>query len=130
MAGKSRPAEWVPHDVFFLGRASIQELGDRFGPAGPLVFLHIIHEAKRAALGGAPVGKQGIVNRTYRSVARSAFLRDDTATVRAIVAACVEEELLELLSESTDKRMVVRLVKWNEWEPQDSSGARRQRRQD
>lgn len=127
MSGKVRPAPWVTLDVFYLGRASIRVLGEDFGPAGPLVFLHIIEEAKQAALSGTPVEQQGTVSLSYRAVAKTAFIPNEDL-VRRIVAACVDEELIELLPESTEKRFVARLVKWREWEPRDSAGAARQRR--
>jgi hypothetical protein len=128
VAGKVRPAPWVTLDIFYLGRASIRSLGTDFGPAGPLVFLQIIGEAKQAAMSGAPPDKQGIVRIGYRSLAQTAFLENDSDLVKRIVAACVEEELIELLPESTEKRLVARLAKWSEWEPRDSGGAQRQHR--
>ena len=79
-------------------------------------------------MAGLPPAKQGTVSLRYRSVAQTTFIGDDTDLVRRIVAACVEEELLELLPESTDRRFVVRLTHWAEWEPRDTNGSQRQHR--
>lgn len=127
MAHKERPRSWLTLDVDYFAQDSICELGDEFGPAGPVTFLVILTEAKRAALGGLPVTKQGRVSLRYRAVARTAFLGKDVELVRQIVEACVAMGLLELIN-TDETRFEVRLAKWKSWETTDSGAAERQRR--
>lgn len=128
MPAKIRPRPWFPLDTDYFNQPSIRALGDEFGPAGPLAFLLIVTEAKRAAIAGLPVSEQGRVSVRYRAIAQTSFL-DSTTSALAIVDACEREELLERLPESTDARLVARLTKWSLWEPSDATAAERKRRQ-
>ena len=127
MAAKERKRPWLPLDHDYFNQDSIRELGDELGPAGPLVFLVILTEAKKAALAGVPITDQGTVDLRYRAVARTAFLGTDDALVRRVVELAESVGLLEFI-DSTDTRFHVRLVKWPEWEVRDATATERQRR--
>jgi hypothetical protein len=126
---KERPRDWITLDLEYLAQDTIRDLGQKFGPAGPLVFLAILLAAKRAAKGGLAAKRQGTVSLRYRAVAQSAYV-EDVEDVWRIVDTSVRLGLLVRLDEPTEDedRFTVRLAKWQMWEVVDSGGAQRQRK--
>jgi hypothetical protein len=116
--GKRRKRGFSPLDRDYLAQDTIGELGERFGPAGPLVFLAIILEAGKALSGTAP----GEVAMRFGALGRLAFVKPDAA--RAVVVAAEEVGLLDGL-ESNQDRFKARLAKWEEWEAKDPTSAQR-----
>ena len=115
MAGKKYPRPWCRLDREYLTQDTIRELGQRFGAAGPLVFLAIILEA-----GKAPSG--GIVEMRYSAVAMLSHVTAEEAT--KVVAAAAEFGLLADL-ESDRQRFAARLTRWEAWEAKDPTSAHR-----
>lgn len=125
MAARSTPRPWVRLDLAFFEQDTVRDIGERFGPGGPLILLALIIEAKRAAMSGAPLEAQGSVSLRYAALARMAFVAE--ADARAIVAALADLDLLQSVDDD-GRRFTARLTKWAAWEPRDSAGAARQRR--
>lgn len=117
MAAKRRPRPHTTLDREYLSQDTIRELGKRFGPDGPLVFLAIILEAGKTT-GAAP----GTVELRFRALAQLACT--DTETVRKVVAAAFEVGLLADLSDGGE-RFCARLTRWDAWEAKDSKSAGR-----
>lgn len=125
MSSKATPRQWVRLDLAFLEQDNVRDVGERFGPGGPLVLLALVLEAKRAAMAGAPVEQQGTVSLRYAALGRMAFV--DESQARTIVASLVGLELIQTMTDD-DRRFTARLTKWGSWEPRDSGGAARQHR--
>lgn len=76
---------WRPRDCGYLSREWIVELGEEFGPAGPLIIEHLEDQAKLQNDGGR-------VKTGPRSVARACFV--DVVTVGHVVSHAVTLGLL------------------------------------
>jgi hypothetical protein len=118
MAGKRRPRPFSTIDREYLHQDTVRELGERFGPAGPLIFMAIILEAGKALSGTAP----GEVELRFRALARLTFVDVDIA--REVVTAAAEVGLLADMK-SDGERFRARLTKWGLWETKDRTGAQR-----
>jgi hypothetical protein len=121
MAAKTRPRPWCPLDREFLTQDTVRELGERFGAAGPLVFLALVLEAGKRLAGTAP----GVVEMRFNALARLAF--SEPQTVQEVVTAAAEVGLLADL-EGDGERFKARLTRFEAWETKDPSGAERSAR--
>lgn len=119
-----RPRNWLPLDVEYLNQDTIQELGEAYGPAGPLVFIALIAEARRQAFADAR-SQQGTVTMRYSALARQAFTGPDVA--RSVVALAARLRLLDVVDDGSSQ-FTVFLLKWAKWEPRDVTAAERKRR--
>lgn len=119
VAPKTRPRPYVTLDRAFLAQDTIADLGERFGPAGPLVFLAIVLD------GGyfTTALPRGVVELRYRALEREAFTPEEK--VREIVAAIVEVGLLDEFEDMGGGRFRARLAKFDRWESQPMTGAER-----
>lgn len=117
MTAKRRPRPHTTLDREYLSQDTIRELGQEFGPAGPLVFLAIILEAGKQTSGAA-----GTVELRYRALANLAST--DAGTVRAVIAAAIRVDLLADVLEGAE-RFSARLTRWDIWESKDQTGAKR-----
>ena len=123
------PRPWFRLDVDFLHQDTIRTLLREFGPSGPLAFVAIVAEAKKADLGGTRTpSEQGIVS--MRTAALASILETTPEAVGAIVSRSVELGLLECLpnTDLDSGRLVVRSLKRGAWEPKDATAAARQAR--
>jgi hypothetical protein len=118
MAGKKRPRPWSPIDREYLTQDRVRELGERFGPSGPLVFLALVLEAGKSLTGTAP----GEVELRFRALARLAFVEPEIA--REVVTAAEQVGLLADL-DGDGERFSARLTRWEAWEAKDRSSAQR-----
>ncbi len=121
---QGRPRPWTPFDFAFLTRPSIESLLDEFGAVGPLVIMALIGEAG-TQIGGGKRDDIEVVAWKYAHLARR--VRADAATVRAIVHAAQNEEIVEVVKGDGD-RFELRLPKWREWYLDDPSGRERQQK--
>jgi hypothetical protein len=114
---KRRPRPWTTLDREYLAQDTIRELGERFGPAGPLTFLAIILEAGKVT-GVGP----GEVELRFAALARLSFATPET--VRQIICAAAEVGLLAELDTDAE-RFRARLTRWERWESKDRTSAQR-----
>jgi hypothetical protein len=117
MPAKRRPRPHTTLDREYLSQDTVRELGQRFGAAGPLVFLAIILEAGKTT-GAAP----GSIELRFRALAQLAFT--DAVTVQEVVTAASEVGLLADLR-SDGERFRARLTRWDAWEARDPTAAKR-----
>jgi hypothetical protein len=117
MPGKTRPRPWSSLDREYLSQDTIRELGDRFGPVGPLTFLAIILEAGKVT-GARP----GLVELRFSALALLSFTAPKT--VREVVHAAAEVGLLADLDDDGE-RFRARLTRWERWESKDRTAAQR-----
>jgi hypothetical protein len=115
MPGKRRPRPWSPLDREYLAQDTIRELGQKFGPAGPLVFLALVLEAGKTPSGGR-------VEMRYRGLAQLAFVDADKA--REVIAAACKAELLDEFEGDSD-RFKAHLTRYDAWEARDPTSAQR-----
>lgn len=120
-----RPRHFFPLDDTFLVRDTIQTLGERHGPQGPLLMVALIAEASGAVTGGKREDFD-VVKWTFSAVARRAFVAS-VEEARAIVQTAHEIGLVEVL-EQDELRFRLRLLRWGEWHPKDPGAAGRQKR--
>ena len=118
MPGKRRKRPWSPIDREYLAQDTIRALGQRFGPAGPLVFLALVLEA-----GKTPSG--GWVEMRYGALAQLAFV--EAGQARDVVAAACDQGLMDGLV-SDPQRFRGHLTRWEAWEAKDPTAAERQAR--
>jgi hypothetical protein len=109
------PRMYLALDANFTSSASIEALGETFGPGGPLTIVALLGMAKQQ-------GARGEVKTTRRKLASDAFLSspDDA---HKIVLAAIELGILAGL-DLTDRTIHVRLVRWGEWQPRMSAAER------
>jgi hypothetical protein len=115
MPGKRRPRPWCPLDREYLSQDTIRKLGERFGAAGPLVFLEIILEAGKTSTAGD-------VEMRFSSLGARTFV--DARTVREIVCAAAEGGLIAELA-CDEERFSGRLTRFRRWEAKDPTSAQR-----
>ncbi|HUB74609.1 MAG TPA: hypothetical protein VL979_11300 [Solirubrobacteraceae bacterium] len=127
MPAKRTPRVTSDLDIAFFLQDSIRALVSEFGSAGVAVFLVILWEAKRAALsGGRRPTKQGTVTVSLRSIAELSGATGEQ--VNEVVDSAAAKGLLKRLGgRYKGDRFGVRFLKWDAWEPKDSSSARRKR---
>lgn len=102
-------------DANFTSSASIEELGEAHGPAGPMTIVSLLGLAKQQ-------GAQGEVRTTRRKLADDSFVIDQALTDR-IVRQAAELGILEAIQ--LDGRAIhVRFVEWKKWQPRLSSAER------
>ena len=117
MPGKTYPRPWMRLDREYLNQDTILELGKRFGPVGPLVFLALMLEAGKSPAGGA-------VDLRLATLARLAFT--DAETVGHVIAALGEPEIGLLADLGCEEgRFRGRLTRWERWEAKDPTSAQR-----
>lgn len=98
---------WYAKDAAFLEDPAIVELGERHGPAGPLVIDALLGLAKLAREGGrVTVGPTAL--------ARRAFV-DGAETVRAILRDSADFGVLEV-NEVSPVKCEVRFPQWDRWQ--------------
>lgn len=95
-------ARWFAMSTQFLTDPKVEVLGERHGPAGPLVVVALLSQAMLQEAGGT-------VERTYRSLANDAFT--DRETVQAVISDAVESRLVTL-DESDDLGVTVTFPAW------------------
>lgn len=122
MAPKTRPRPHATLDRDFLAQDTVRDLGEQFGPVGPLVLLALICAAGKVTSASTP----GIVDLRYTGVARETFTKPDI--VRAIVRELVPLGLLTELEEGS-RRFRGRMVKFDRWESVPMTDAERKARQ-
>lgn len=115
MAPKQYPRPWCRLDREYLTQDRIRELGERFGPAGPLVFLAIILEAGKTS-------RAGEIEMRFAALARTSFV--DAENAQGIVVAAAEVGLLDGLQRDAE-RFGARLTRWDAWEAKDPTAAQR-----
>jgi len=115
MPRKTYPRPWCRLDREYLAQDTVRELGERFGPTGPLVFLAIVLEAGKAPSAGA-------VAMRFSALAQLAFTTPESAC--AVVSAAAEVGLIGEL-ESDEERFSGRLRRWSTWEAKDPTSAQR-----
>jgi hypothetical protein len=121
-----RPRPWVPLDVMFLTRGSIETLGERFKAAGPLTVIALVAEAT-AAIGGGKRADFDVLEWRYTSLARRVYT--DAATAKQIIHAADDLGLVEVLDEPDADRFKLRLLRWKDWHPKDPLAAARKKRE-
>jgi hypothetical protein len=97
---------WFSMSTQFLGDPKVEQLGERHGPAGPLVIVALLGRAKVA-------GSNGSVTCSFRTLAHEAFT--DRQKIPAILEAAAETGLIEV--ESLDvSGASVRFPAFNRWQ--------------
>lgn len=98
---------WYSMSVGFLQDPKVEQLGERHGPAGPLVIVDLL---SAAALAG---GETGEFERSYRTIAIGAHT--DRQEAEAIIASAVE---IGLVTEVSQKGHGVSLAfpEWKKWQ--------------
>jgi hypothetical protein len=117
------PRHWMKLDLAFLTRGSIEDLGLRCGPAGPLAIIALATETHAANLGGRREDVDTLTWR-YSYLARRCFV--DADAVRAIVQAAQSIGLVELFDEDGDE-FTVRMKRFREWHGKDPNATVRKR---
>jgi hypothetical protein len=118
VAPKARPRDFAPLDREFLEQDTVQELGERFAPAGPLVLLALILEAGKVTAAANP----GHVDLRFAPIARKTYVTP--GKVREIVETFGQLGLME--GYSTDGvRFQGRLTKFPRWESVAKTDAQR-----
>ena len=97
---------WFSMSTQFLTDPKVEDLGERFGPAGPLVVVALLGRAKIA-------DDAGRVTCSFRTLGNEAFV--DRATAREIVADMIKVGLVEAVSES-ESEASVRFLAWRRWQ--------------
>jgi len=123
MASLHVPRPWFRLDQRFLDQDTIADLGDRFGPAGPLTIVALIAEAASAA---ATKADPDVVCGRWSALARRVHI--DVPTTKAVVQGTCDVGLVEVV-EASDARFELRLVKYYAWHPKDAGAAGRKARQ-
>lgn len=100
---------WFAMDCLFTADPSVAELGNQFGPGGPLTLVHLLGVAKLQDDGGR-------VRIGWKSLSRAAYLTGPKRA-REIVAFAADNGSLELLS-ADDKVVVARFPDWHVWQPE------------
>jgi hypothetical protein len=97
---------WYAMSAQFLTDPKIEKLGEKHGPAGPLLIVSLFGHARVQEQGGR-------VERTFRAVAHESFIeRDDVAR---ILTDAADTSLLEI-EEQDDQGFVVRFPAWQRWQ--------------
>lgn len=130
MPPKARPRPYTTLDREYLTQDTIRDLGEQFGPGGPLLFLALILNAGKA-ISGQDAKPLGVVELRWRMLAREGFV--DEATAQRIVGACVELGVLDSYADLEGERFSIRLTKAERWEsrpltPAERTAAHRARR--
>jgi hypothetical protein len=102
----------------------VQQLGVKFGPAGPLCVTHMLGVTKLQSLtGDIP---EGHVRLGYGALAHAAFLPEWKLAAAIVQEAC-RLQIVELIEDTPDD-FEVRFLRWNEYQ-RDITGAERKRRE-
>jgi hypothetical protein len=123
MPPKSRPRDYATLDREYLNQDTVRDLGEQFGPDGPLVLLALILEAGKVTSATEP----GQLDLRFSSVARDTFTVP--GRVREIVDALVPLGLLADYSTPDGVRFRGRMVKFPRWESVPMSDADRKAKQ-
>lgn len=94
-------------DAGFTSSASIEELGETHGAAGPMTVVSLLGLAKQQ-------GQRGEVKTTRRKLAADAFLPTPDEAER-IVAHAIELGVLEGI-ELDERTVHVRFPRWGDWQ--------------
>lgn len=98
---------WLALSAQFTGDDKIQQLGERHGPGGPLLVIHLLEQAQLQEAGG-------VVQRTFRDLAHATFITTDEA--RAIVRSALEVGVIDEVDPATEARCSIRLRSWDRWQ--------------
>jgi hypothetical protein len=120
---QTRPRPWYRFDSGFPDQDTVQDLGDAFGAAGPLVLVVLFCDA--CATYSQKTRDFETVEGRYSALARRVYA--DAPTVKSIIARAAEVGLVESL-DSDAQRYTVRLTQWAKWNAKDPTAASRQRK--
>lgn len=99
-------SRWYAMSTRFLCDPKIEALGERHGPAGPLVIVALLAQAKLQ-------NKAGGATSTYRTLAHESFA--DRADVARIVSDAAETGLLDI-EQGDEVEVSVRFPAWTRWQ--------------
>ncbi|MDX6583008.1 MAG: hypothetical protein QOI10_2192 [Solirubrobacterales bacterium] len=103
-------------DGYFTQDAAIEELGETYGPGGPLAIVALLCMAKRQPL----VSNQGEVFTTARSLVAEAHLADREQARKIVDDAC-RLGILQGLDAAGDREIHVRFPRWSDWQERQRS---------